>query len=638
MKNKLILIFILINVQFFLFNDFFPLTNRSISSIFKDKKTNQFNLMNESKDIIKNHLINKKIENERKNLAEILVQKNLTIPIVLSSDDKNSPYMYTTMLSVLENINKTSFCAFYLLIPSNFSIQYQNLIIKLKDYYNCSIHFIFMKNIFKDNFQKFSYTYFFLLIGDLLPKEFDKCIYLNLDVCVCKDLSELFTINLGDNYIAGVIDIGVNFLGKKNRKKLKLRSMKHNVNIGMILMNLKQIRKDKVTQKLLQLTKKNFFGNEQDILNAECYDKILILPPKYNAIMFRLKINNPLLKCIYNEKDISEAIKSPHIINYADIRKPWNSIGVYKEKYWWNIAKKTPFIKTKFNRFKIYEDELKNWWFVHKKKPLNIKNPETFNEKIQWLKLYDSTPIKTQLTDKYLVRSWIKDKIGEEYLMPIIGVYNNFQEIDFNNLPNKFVIKCNHGSGYNIIVKDKSKLILNNVKRKLNKWINENFAFKSGFELHYRDIEPKIIIEKYMDDGSSDLRDYKFHCFDGKPKFLWIDCDRHSVHKRSLYDLKWNQLPYKINTHYSTCPPQKKPKLLNKLIELSEVLSKGFAYSRIDFYIVYQKIFFSEITFTSSSGLEEIKPDYFERKISSFIKLPKIAYNIDTGEYYNLTT
>ena len=461
---------------------------------------------------------------------------------------------------------------------------------------------------------------------------------MNLDVCVCKDLSELFTINLGDNYIAGVIDIGVNFLGKKNRKKLKLRSMKHNVNIGMILMNLKQIRKDKVTQKLLQLTKKNFFGNEQDILNAECYDKILILPPKYNAIMFRLKINNPLLKCIYNEKDISEAIKSPHIINYADIRKPWNSIGVYKEKYWWNIAKKTPFIKTKFNRFKIYEDELKNWWFVHKKKPLNIKNPETFNEKIQWLKLYDSTPIKTQLTDKYLVRSWIKDKIGEEYLMPIIGVYNNFQEIDFNNLPNKFVIKCNHGSGYNIIVKDKSKLILNNVKRKLNKWINENFAFKSGFELHYRDIEPKIIIEKYMDDGSSDLRDYKFHCFDGKPKFLWIDCDRHSVHKRSLYDLKWNQLPYKINTHYSTCPPQKKPKLLNKLIELSEVLSKGFAYSRIDFYIVYQKIFFSEITFTSSSGLEEIKPDYFERKISSFIKLPKIAYNIDTGEYYNLTT
>ena len=283
-----------------------------------------------------------------------------------------------------------------------------------------------------------------------------------------------------------------------------------------------------------------------------------------------------------------------------------------------------------------YKKILKRWWFKRNKKPLNLDKPLTFNEKIQWLKLYDSTPHKTLLADKYKVRDYITKKIGKEYLIPLYNVYNKFEEINFEKLPKQFVIKCNHGSGYNIIIKDKSNLNLTTIKKNLDKWMNSNFAFYYGLELHYRDIEPKIIIEKYLDDGTGDLRDYKITCFNGKPEFIWIDSNRHTEHKRNLYDLNWNQLPYKINSHYETFPSPKKPKQLKKLLKLASILSKGFLYARVDFYIIKNKIYFGEITFTSSSGTEDILPHSFDKRLCSLIKLPKLAYNIDIGEYYIL--
>ena len=269
------------------------------------------------------------------------------------------------------------------------------------------------------------------------------------------------------------------------------------------------------------------------------------------------------------------------------------------------------------------------------KKPLNLDNPLTFNEKIQWLKLYDSTPIKTLLADKYKVRSYIKKVIGEEYLIPIYGVYDNFEDINFDKLPNKFVIKCNHGSGYNIIVKDKSKLNLETVKKRLNIWMKQKYGLDL-VELHYRDMIPKIIIEKYMDDGTGDLRDYKITCFNGKPEFIWIDSERHTHHKRNLYDLNWNQLPYKINSHYDTFHSPEKPKYLKKLLNLAAILSKGFVSVRVDFYIIKQKIYFGEMTFATSSGLEDVVPESFDKRLCSLIRLPKLAYSIDIGEYYIL--
>ena len=565
---------------------------------------------------------------------------NLTIPIVLSSDEKNAPYMYTTMISILENSDIQTFYIFYLLVPANFSKNIENIILKINDNYKCSINFIYIDNTLNNFIQKLQNaslpTYFLLLVGDLLPEEIEKCIYLNVDVCVCKDLSELFNIDINDYYISGVIDVGHYLLKENNCERLNLPSMRQYINTGVLLINLKKIRGKKMTKKFLKLSKKNYDSQAQDVLNVACYGKIKTLSPKYNVMTSSLKENNQFLRYIFTEQEIFEAKTEPYIIHYEGKKKPWNNIGVYMETFWWNIAKKTPFINSLFNRIDIYKNELKKWWFSKKKKSLNLDAPKTFNEKIQWLKLYNSIPIKSYLSDKYLVRKWVKEKIGDEHLIPLLAIYDKFEDIDFDNLPNEFVIKCNHGSGYNIIVKDKSQLNLTDVKSKLDLWMNRNYAYRVGLELQYRDIKPKIIIEKYMDDGTGDLRDYKIHCFNGEPKFIWLDSDRHTEHKRNLYDLQWNQLPYKINPHFSTFPSPEKPKLLNELIKISSILSEGFAYARIDLYIINNKIYFGEVTFTSSSGTEEIVPRSFERKLTKFLKLPKIAYNIDTGEYYRL--
>lgn len=165
----------------------------------------------------------------------------------------------------------------------------------------------------------------------------------------------------------------------------------------------------------------------------------------------------------------------------------------------------------------------------------NFDNPIGFNEKIQWLKLYDSTPIKGKLADKFAVRDWVKSKIGEEYLIPILGVYDNFEDIDFKVLPDKFVLKTNHASSTNVLVKDKAKLNLLETRLKFQRWLTTNYAFKKGFELHYGLIRPKIVCEKFM--GNGDLIDYKFFCFSGGIKFVWVDTGRYTNHKRIIYDL-----------------------------------------------------------------------------------------------------
>ena len=297
-------------------------------------------------------------------------------------------------------------------------------------------------------------------------------------------------------------------------------------------------------------------------------------------------------------------------------------------------SKKNPFINNLFTREHLYKSELKAFYYKELKKPLNIERPKFFNEKIQWLKIYASTPIKTRLSDKYLVRNWIKEKIGEEYLIPILGHYDKFEDIDFESLPEQFVIKCNHGSNYNIIVKNKTQFNSTDAKLKVDIWLKTNFGNHYGLELQYRDIKPKILIEKFMEDGTGDLRDYKFTCFNGKPEFIWVDSDRHSIHKRNLYDLNWNQLPYKVNSHYLTFPSPEKPKCLKKMVEIASILSKGFNYVRVDLYLINDSIYFGEMTFTSSSGTEDILPKNFERRLSLLFRIPKIAYNIDTGEYY----
>lgn len=280
-------------------------------------------------------------------------------------------------------------------------------------------------------------------------------------------------------------------------------------------------------------------------------------------------------------------------------------------------------LDTPLDKLKLY---LKVWFFKKTGQILNLYDPKTFNEKIQWLKLYDSTPIKTRLADKYLVRDWVKEKIGEEYLIPLLGVWDKFDDIDFDKLPDRFVLKCNHGCAYNIIVKDKSKFNKKEARKKINKWMKENFAYKHGLEIHYKDIIPKIIAESYIEDSNKELNDYKFLCFNGKPEFIWIDQGRFDDHRRNLYNTKWELQPFLItwkNTKKEILPPEN----LEKMVELAKILSKDLNLVRVDFYNVDGKIYFGEMTFTSGSGTEEFIPSKYNRILGDMLELPSKEKN-----------
>lgn len=279
----------------------------------------------------------------------------------------------------------------------------------------------------------------------------------------------------------------------------------------------------------------------------------------------------------------------------------------------------------------ILIDKLKRWYYDRTKQDLDLNHPVTFNEKIQWSKIYDSTPIKTKLADKYLVRDYIKQKIGSEYLIPLLGVYNSFEEINFNDLPNRFVIKCNHGCGYNIIVKDKTKISLDDIKTKLDTWMNENFALKYGLELHYSNIPHKIIIEEYIENkASNDLYDYKFWCFKGKVKYIQFLSERNSGGlKMSFYDTSWNKQDFV----YSYPLDQKtieKPDNLNQMIKLAEILADDFNHVRVDFYRMDDgKLYFGEMTFTSASGICGWNNQEINKCFGELFELPTTVYKID---------
>jgi len=264
---------------------------------------------------------------------------------------------------------------------------------------------------------------------------------------------------------------------------------------------------------------------------------------------------------------------------------------------------------------------LKKWYKKRTGKTLNLDNPQNFNEKIQWLKLYDNSPLKTQLADKYLVRDWVKQQIGEEYLIPLLGVWDNFDEIDFDKLPDKFVLKANHGCAWNIIVKDKSKFDKKKAKKKFDKWMKRNYAYKAGLELQYKDIPPKIIAEQYVVDKNGELNDYKVLCFNGEPEFIWIDQGRYANRTENIYDINWNLQPFLL-TYENSKDPVPAPENLSKMIDFARKMSKEFYLVRVDFYDVDGKLYFGEMTFTSASGVDVFKPEEYNLKLGQMLKLP----------------
>ncbi len=271
---------------------------------------------------------------------------------------------------------------------------------------------------------------------------------------------------------------------------------------------------------------------------------------------------------------------------------------------------------------KEYKKELKLWYKSITGKELDLENPKTFNEKIQWMKLYDSTPLKTQLADKYLVRNWVKDKIGEQYLIPLLGVYDRFDEIDFDKLPNQFALKTNHGSGWNIIVHNVSNLKKDDAKKKFDAWLNRNYAFNYGIELHYMNIPPKIICEEYMADLQGDIYDYRFFCFNGEPKYVWVDIGSGTNHhKRNVYDINWVLQHYKVN-YPNIVPEPKKPNNFEEMLECVKKLCAEFAFVRVDFYSLKGKAYFGEMTFTPQSGTGKWEDEEQNRIYGDLIKLP----------------
>ncbi len=266
---------------------------------------------------------------------------------------------------------------------------------------------------------------------------------------------------------------------------------------------------------------------------------------------------------------------------------------------------------------------LKKWYQKKCGKKLNLNNPQTFNEKIQWLKLYDSTEEKTLLADKYLVREYVGKRIGNDCLIPLLGVWDSFDQIDFEKLPDQFVLKTNHGSGWNSIIKDKSKMNPAREKEKFDHWIRLNFATQFGYELHYMNIPPKIIAEQYMADFDGTIYDYRFFCFNGVPQFVWVDCGSGTDHHtRSIFDCQWKLQDYLVNYPPITPAPDK-PDTFEKMREYAEILSQNFVFVRVDFYSIKGKIYFGEMTFTPQSGTGNWDDEKQNLKYGSLITLPR---------------
>lgn len=255
-------------------------------------------------------------------------------------------------------------------------------------------------------------------------------------------------------------------------------------------------------------------------------------------------------------------------------------------------------------------------FFIRTRNIPNLKEPKTFNEKTTFIKLfkYNKEPLVIKCADKYEVREYVKQKGLNEILNELYGVYDNYDEIDFRKVPNKFALKCTHGCAYNIICNDKRKFNVEGVRKKVNKWMREKYGYATT-ELHYTYIKPKIIIEKYLCDSNGKMPlDYKFYCFNGKVGCILVCSERDEKLKLSYYDKNWNRLNYEKES-WSSLNDISKPKKLEKMIQYAERLSEDFPFVRVDFYNDNGKIIFGELTFTpacccapyySKNGNEEL--------------------------------
>lgn len=252
---------------------------------------------------------------------------------------------------------------------------------------------------------------------------------------------------------------------------------------------------------------------------------------------------------------------------------------------------------------------------------LNLQNPKTFNEKMQWLKLNDRNPQYTTYVDKYKVREYIANVLGPEYLIPLLGVWEDEEEIDFDLLPNQFVLKCNHNSGKGMyICKDKSTLNIKQVKKNLKKGLKQNYYYLHR-EWPYKNIKPLIIAEKYMvDESGTELKDYKFMCFHGKVKCCFVCTERFSGNglKVTFFDCNWKRMNI-VRKYPQSDSEIKKPNNYEKMIEIAEKLSMDFAFVRIDLYNINGHVYFGEFSLYPGTGMEKFSPEKWDDIMGSWI-------------------
>lgn len=277
----------------------------------------------------------------------------------------------------------------------------------------------------------------------------------------------------------------------------------------------------------------------------------------------------------------------------------------------------------KFIPDKLY---LKLRYYAYFEKKLNLENPTTFNEKNQWLKLYDRNPIYTQMVDKSDVRQYLAAIIGEEYLIPLIGVWDKFDDIDFSQLPDKFVLKCTHDSGGVVVVKDKDNLDIESVRKIIKRSLKRNFYYYSR-EWPYKDVKPRIICEKYLvDESGYELKDYKVACFNGKAKFFYVCLNRTPKSCNiDMYDMNWNPMPFYQVLHPNSGTFVSKPRNFDKMVEIAEKLAKNLPYLRVDFYEPNGELFMGELTFFHGSGFEPYIPESYDYLMGSWLKLPSVS-------------
>lgn len=286
---------------------------------------------------------------------------------------------------------------------------------------------------------------------------------------------------------------------------------------------------------------------------------------------------------------------------------------------------KRRFVQLFFYIGKFFPDKLylSILYYIKTHSIINWKSPKTYTEKLQWLKIYDRKPFYTSLVDKVQVKEYVKNIIGLEYVIPTIAVWNSADEIEFEQLPSAFVLKCNHNSGSGIcICRDKAKLNIEDTKKNLDRALKMNY-YKLYREHPYKNVERKVFAEQLLvDDSCNDgvLTDYKFFCFNGKPLIMYVSKDKADHCTTDFFDMEYNRLPIRMRDPNSEILPQK-PKEFEKMKELAEKLSNGFAHIRVDFYLVKHKIYFGELTFYHNSGFSLVQPPEWNLLLGSYIKI-----------------